>query len=322
MDRFDRIYAFHNILSHSRYPVSRRKIQEEIECSRATFTRIVEDMRDFLGAPIEYDRKLNGYFYAEEGEHTYELPGLWFNPSEIHALLACQELLEHVQPGLLDFHIKPLKERIRKILDAEGMPHENLSTRIRILNMAARSPVPEMFTKIADATLNRKRIGITYHGRSRSEKTSREISPQRFTHYRDNWYLDAWCHMQNALRTFSIDRIESISLPDKNAKEISAKKLDSYFGESYGIFAGKADKWAVLRFSALVSPWVSKEEWHPEQKGKMINGCYELTFPYNDHRELILDIMHYGPDVNAISPKALRNAVKKRLERSLRQYDL
>ncbi len=77
MDKFDRILDIHKILSTSKYPVSRREIQKRIECSRATFTRIIEDMRDFLGAPIVYDKKYNGYKYDGDEEGSYELPGLW-----------------------------------------------------------------------------------------------------------------------------------------------------------------------------------------------------------------------------------------------------
>jgi predicted DNA-binding transcriptional regulator YafY len=37
--------------------------------------------------------------------------------------------------------------------------------------------------------------------------TEREVSPQRLVHYRDNWYLDAWCHLREDVRSFSIDAI-------------------------------------------------------------------------------------------------------------------
>ena len=102
MDLFDRIFCLHQIFSRSRYPVTSADIQERLECSRATFNRMIRDMRNYLGAPIEYDRKTAGYYYAATGEHPYELPGLWFNASELHALLTVQQLLSETQPGLLE----------------------------------------------------------------------------------------------------------------------------------------------------------------------------------------------------------------------------
>lgn len=60
MDRFQRILLLHRLFASHRLPVSHRVIEEKLECSRATATRIIEEMRDFLGAPIEYDRPANG----------------------------------------------------------------------------------------------------------------------------------------------------------------------------------------------------------------------------------------------------------------------
>jgi proteasome accessory factor C len=94
VDRFDRIFELNRILQGARRPVPRRRPQEELECSRATVKRIIEDMRLYLNAPIVYDRECNGYRYDQGEGEMYELPGLWFNASELHALLSVQHLLE------------------------------------------------------------------------------------------------------------------------------------------------------------------------------------------------------------------------------------
>lgn len=223
MDRFDRIFEVHKILSNSRYPVTRKIIQDKLECSRATFARIIGDMRDFLGAPIEYDRTLNGYYYSNTGKRPYELPGLWFNASEIYALLTCQELLSKVQPGLLDSHIAPLKDRISEILESEHLAKGDIGKRIRILKMAFRKAPQEIFQIIANAALQRKRLNIAYHGCERDSLTNREVSPQRLAYYRDNWYLDAYRHLRNALRSFAVDRIQKAGVLKKRGKNYQKK---------------------------------------------------------------------------------------------------
>ena len=120
MDRFDRIYRLHRIFRSARHPVSRKTLEEKLECSRATVNRAIEDLRDFLWAPLRYDRLRNGYYYDEkDGERPYELPGLWFNASELYALLATQKLLAGVGPGLLDGFLAPLRKRIEHILANE-----------------------------------------------------------------------------------------------------------------------------------------------------------------------------------------------------------
>jgi len=50
----------------------------------------------------------------------------------------------------------------------------------------------------------------------------REVSLQRLVHLRDNWYLDAWCHLRNDVRSFSIDAIQRVSILDSAANKVSA----------------------------------------------------------------------------------------------------
>ena len=69
MDRFDRIFALHKILAGRRTPVSREELQAKLECSRATVGRLIEEIRDQLGAPIVYGRDRNRYAY-DRGERT------------------------------------------------------------------------------------------------------------------------------------------------------------------------------------------------------------------------------------------------------------
>ncbi len=53
MERFHRCYRLHHLLSARQLPVPRAAIEREHECSRATFNRIIDDLRGY-GAPIEY----------------------------------------------------------------------------------------------------------------------------------------------------------------------------------------------------------------------------------------------------------------------------
>lgn len=151
--------------------------------------------------------------------------------------------------------------------------------------------------------------------------TERVVSPQRLVHYRDSWYVDAWCHSRNALRSFAVDRVNSATELPEAAESRSEEELNEHYATAYGIFAGKANKTAVLRFSPTIARWVADERWHPEQIGQfMTDGRYELRFPYRDDRELLMDILKYGPEVEVISPTALREAAADRLRGALTQY--
>ena len=62
------------------------------------------------------------------------------------------------------------------------------------------------------------------------------------------------------------------------------------------------------------------ETWHPDQIGQWIGESYELQLPYSDPRELMMDILKYGPEVEVIAPEELRKTVAQRLRRSTEHY--
>ena len=149
----------------------------------------------------------------------------------------------------------------------------------------------------------------------------REASPQRLVHYRDNWYLDAWCHLRDDVRSFSIDAIEHVSILDSAAKEVSARTIDQSVGEGYGIFGGTPMGWAKLQFTPERARWVSRERWHSKQRSETLaDGSYVLEVPYSDERELLGDLLRFGADVEVLEPKELRAKIKRALHQAVGKY--
>ncbi len=298
-----------------------RTICEQMDCSESTARRLVRALRDEMGAPLVYDRTRNGWRYDEHPERRFELPGLWFTPDELYALMVSWQLLSELQPGLASRYIEPARDKIAQILHRQGGGGEDIGRRIRILQIAARPTDLRLFQRLSQALFERWRLRVLYHGRQRDETTERDVSPQRLVYYRSNWYLDGWCHLRNELRSFSLDRLHLVDRLDRPARDCSDRQLDRHFTRTYGIFAGDPAHIAVLRFSPGAARWVADEQWHPAQKGRVLeNGGFELRIPYGDPTELIMDILKYGPEVEVLRPKALREAVAARLRRAARQY--
>jgi predicted DNA-binding transcriptional regulator YafY len=323
MDRTERFYKIDQLLGERRV-VPFAVLAEKLGVSRATIKRDLEYLRNRLNAPIVWDRDQGGYRFAEaeRGAGKYELPGLWFNASEIHALLTMQQLLLNLDAGgLLGPHIQPLLARLGGLLGADDA-REEIAKRIRIIGVAGRRMALDHFSAIGSALLSRKRLRLQYYVRSRDELTHREVSPQRLVHYRENWYLDAWCHERRELRSFSVDAVRSAEMLDVAARDVPEKTLDSVLGAGYGIFSGRKVEWAKLRFTAERARWVTSEQWHPSQRGKLLpDGRYVLEIPYSDHRELVMDILKFGKDVEVLGPKALKEHVVRALKGTLERYE-
>lgn len=313
----EKIYRLHELMRGRRTVLTMADMAEHLQCSERTVKRAIRDMRDFLHAPIAFDREFGGYRYSNE---RYELPGLWFSAEEMLALLSLQQRLAELGPGLLDRQLAPLKTRIEQLLEAKHLGAGE-TTRIRLLSLAARQPDSAMFQVIAGALLQRKRLEIHYHARGDDNESERIVSPQRLVHYRDNWHLDVWCHAREALRNFALDRIMEARVLDTPAVDIADTQLDTYFADGYGIFAGEARHTAILRFTPQRARWVADETWHPRQQGRWLEtGEYELRIPYVDPRELVMDILRHVPEVEVIAPEELRQDLRKRLEDALKQH--
>jgi predicted DNA-binding transcriptional regulator YafY len=321
MERLERFYKIDQMLQRG-LSVSFVKLQEALGISRAQLKRDLAYMRDRLNAPIEYDRDSNGYRFGKPAAGPrYGLPGLWFSAAEIHALLTMQHLLENLQPGLLAPHVKPLLARFAAILGSGDHSQEEVTRRVRVLHMAARELKHEGFAVVATATLDRRRLKIRHYNRNEDRETERVISPQRLVHYRDNWYVDAWCHLRNDLRSFAVDAIRAAEPVDERAKDVPKAELDDYLKGGYGIFGGKKVTWAKLRFSAKAARWVATQQWHSKQRGEFDKGgSYILSLPYSNDRELIMDILKFGPDVEVLEPEGLRKRVREQLAAAAKLY--
>jgi len=318
MDRMERFFKIDKLLRSHR-SISRDKFLETLEVSLATFKRDLEYLRDRMHAPIEYDREINGYRY-KEGEE-FNLPGLWLNASEIHALLTMQHLLGDIQPGILDEHINPLMLRIQALLEMGDHSFNEINQRIKLLSMANRPVNLDYFETITSAVLTRKQLNITYYTRAVDNETQRIISPQRLVHYRDNWYLDAWCHLREEIRCFAVESIRAAHTLDKAADNIDEALLEKELGTGYGIFTGSEVTTAVLRFSPESSRWVAHEQWHPDQKGSFDEeGHFVLSFPFSHDRELAMDILRHGEHVEVLEPASLRAKIKEIATNVVRQY--
>ena len=321
MDKIERITALHRILKASRYPVTVKRLQEELGCSRATAYRDLAYLRDALMAPIEGDGEAGFRYNAAEGER-FELPGLWLSSEELYALLASQQLLARTGGGVLSTALAPLQKRIEGLLaDHAGVDHWPVD-RVRVIPHRGRTLDEARFRTVASAVLERKQLQFEYRARSTDERTRRTVSPQRITHYRDNWYLDAWDHERNALRSFAVDRVGNARLAEEPARDLPNEELNQHLASSYGIFSGEPKGWATILFSAKAARWVADEQWHSKQQGRHLpDGRYELKIPYSVSRELLMDILHYGADAEIVEPAVLREQAKALLELALSNYE-
>jgi predicted DNA-binding transcriptional regulator YafY len=310
-------------LARRKCGVTMRDLEQELGISQASVKRDLDYLKDRLHCPLEWDRKQHAYFVRDDlmAGGRFELPGLWFDASELLALLMMLHLVEGVQPGLLEEHVAPMKERLRSMLAAGGKSAKKIENKVKLIHFAPRRVEPRHFKLVATALLEGKRLRLSYLRRDKMERTERVISPLQLVHYRENWVLDGWCHLRNELRSFGLEAIENVQVVAEAAVEVSADEMREHFQSGYGIFAGKANNRAVLKFTPERAQWVSLETWHPDQTACWLeDGSYVLEVPYSNDLELTMDVLRYGHDVEVLAPPQLRERMHRTLCTAAEKY--
>lgn len=317
MLRCEKILRF----ARRRTGVTMDDLKTELEMSRASVNRDIELLRS-MGCPIEWDPDRKRYFVRDlPGGKRFELPGLWFDASEVFALLMMIHLVEGMEPGFLMEHLTPMKERLRDLLAEGGKSAAGIETKVKLIHFAPRKVQPKHFQVVAAALLDGKQVELHYLRRDKKEHTKRVISPLQLVHYRGNWVMDAWCHMRDDLRSFALDAIEAVVVLDAPAKKVSREDMRAHFQSGYGIFAGKATHRAILKFTPDQAQYVSLETWHPDQSDSWLaDGSYVLEVPYSNDQELVMDLLRFGREVEVLGPPQLRQRVFDSLCAAARIY--
>ncbi len=323
MSQLERLYRIEQMLLNAP-AVSFERLLETLEISRATLKRDLAYLRDRLNAPIEYDRYVGGYKLAAPRRGArHQLPGLWFTSQEIRALLTMHHLLRELDSGaLLAPHVQPLLDRITALIGSTNSDAAEVTARVKLINASQhRRTDPVAFEVVGNALMMRKRLTFSYQGRHRNTVTQREVSPQRLSYYRENWYLDAWCHDNQALRKFALDAMRDTVMSEDAATELPLDEVNRQLAEGYGVYFGGTMQTARLRFNAAAARWIRHERWHPQQVTRDCeDGALELSLPYSQPTELVMDILRHGDNVEVLEPAELRQAVVEKVGAMQRVY--
>jgi len=159
-------------------------------------------------------------------------------------------------------------------------------------------------------------LTIRYYSPHNDEATTRDILPLHLLHYMGTWHLIAHCALKNGLRDFVLSRIRDIDPSTFTIACVPTASVKDYIRKNFGIMTGTGTFEVCLKFSPAVSPWLAEQVWHPAQQMYWENDkTLRLTFPVADFREVKREILRYGAHVEVVSPKALREEVKREIKK-------
>jgi predicted DNA-binding transcriptional regulator YafY len=197
----------------------------------------------------------------------------------------------------------------------------SLRNRMKIIPIQSRSIDETLFKKVAGAVVQSRCLCVEHAKLSQKEPVKRTISPQTLVRYRDNWYVDAYCHLRKGLRTFALDRLKNVEISKEKFQKVPRQERETFYTTAYGIFTGPAKNTAIINFTGTAAKEVAHEHWHPKQQGIWIDeGTYQLKVPYGHSRELIMDVLRWGVDAEVKGPKELRKEIMETIAGMGKKY--
>jgi predicted DNA-binding transcriptional regulator YafY len=192
--------------------VTGREIADRLGIDARTVRRYITALRD-LGIPVAGQRGAGGGYAMRPG---FRLPPLMLSDNEAVAVA-----LGVVAAGRLGLAGSPESVETARAKIHRALP-DALRLRVEALEGAldftagARSTVPvagDTALLLAGAIRKRRRLRAAYRSFS-GERTRRELSPHGLVVHSGRWYLAAHDHTRDALRTFRVDRMRSITVTD------------------------------------------------------------------------------------------------------------
>ncbi|MGL1936691.1 MAG: WYL domain-containing protein [Fibrobacterales bacterium] len=317
--KFNRVVKLHGLFVDGDGVVDKEYALKALNCSENTFKRYLEELRN-SGMPIDYDRK-SKMFQCDPAElDRFEFPGLWFNHTELVAIYSLRTLMQSISDGVLAAGSTNFWNKIDTLFDERNISLSEWEGKVKILPIGVRNIESGIFNRVIESLVKQKRILLDYKPIG-STIIEIEVSPVHIVRYKDNWYLDGFCHGINELKTFALSSIKKLSLSTLCAHQIDNAELQEMCAGGYGIITGKVNEIAVLRFSGMAAEVVSDEIWHINQSRKLLDsGELELSVPYHTDRELVMDVLKWGEFVTVVSPESLKARVKSTLEKAVCNY--
>lgn len=168
----------------------------------------------------------------------------------------------------------------------------------------------ERFNKIKEAILNKKVVEITYFN-SYGEENIRQVEPLQIWFKDKSWYIKAFCRLKQDYRIFKIARIRDIKI------------LDEHFERDLPVEKEEKTKFKVISLKLEISKEMAYrvyDEFEKENINKNENGDFIVEVEYPENEWVYGYILSFGEYVKVLSPEYAKDIIKKRLEKTIKNY--
>jgi predicted DNA-binding transcriptional regulator YafY len=311
-ERLERIIKIDRRIRAGEYP-SAEGLSEEFERSVRTIKDDIRRMKDYMDAPIKYNRDKGGYCYTDP---AFVLPSVMLSEGELLSFLLADEISKRYLGTPLEAPLKSALSKIRRYLpDHISWEVEEISSLFTFTGGGTVQVDPELFAAMNKAIRERRRVGITYYSASRDALGDRVVDPYHLHNIRGDWYLIAYCHGRKDVRDFLMSRIREWDILKDKFQINPSFSIESYKGRGFLAERGDVEE-VVIKFDSYQARWIRERTFHTSQKVEELpDGGLVLRFSVGGLGEIKRWVMAYGSHAEVIKPEGLREEVREEVRK-------
>jgi proteasome accessory factor B len=307
----------HQALQSGGYP-NATTLANQLEVCTKSIHRDLEFMRDRLELPIQYDGSRFGYFYTEP---VKAFPTLQITEGELFALVVAERALQQYRGTSFE---RPLLSALQKmeqsLPDTISLSLTDVEQTISFRTSSEPILDLEIFDTLAKATTARRQLELTYRKPGQQLAEQRVVDPYHLANINGEWFLFAFDHLRNDLRTFVPTRIKAIRATGKTFERRKRFSLEERLRGSFGVQSGQGEFDVVIRFHERVADYIREKKWHESQQLRELKaGGIELRLRLSSLAEVGRWVLSWGGDAVVVRPAELAHAVRQAAQRVLRE---
>ena len=174
--------------------------------------------------------------------------------------------------------------------------------------------------KIYEAIRERHGIIIEYNSFYSGKKTHHRVSPYAVIYRKNAWYLIGRSETKREIRTFRINRIESLRETQREYKIPDDFSIQKYLEKSWDIMLGP-DTDIIIHFNESIAPLIMEVNWHSSQQiTTNSDGSILFEVTVSGWEEIGWWVLGWGCDAKVIQPQELRDWIAETATKMVEMY--
>lgn len=298
-----RLFKIEQAIQNLSYP-NVEKLQKELEVSRRTILRDIDELKIYYNAPIEYDHIKKGYYYSD---NTYFVKNMMIAESEVFAVTGILPLMER-------YNNTPLQKTIEKVYDTlSAMLPNQVEVQSSFANDVEfiADPIPviseDIFNDVFKATKLHKIMKFDYRSISATDYKPHELHPYKIYNQNGDWYILGYSPKHEKFATFTLARMKNIVLGDDFMPDPDYKNK-IHIDPNFGIWNNDTPpKKIELLFDKSINTYILERTWHKNQECRQNeDGSVYLCFESNQVQETLFWTLRFGASVTVLNPPELK----------------